>query len=219
MPASLRVVPQIHLERIIQILITGVPRGWVATWLIIITIPSSTLLQLSPLALNLSDAWSNFHDVFQETVSLVFHSRVLKNYGIMTRAGLPVILPFQVPAGLYHTLLLSPAPRRIPFLGPSIKDNCTVVKTTVLIMKVVGLLTEKQTIKSSSLPITILTRIYISEVQLLKILIALCLTPLLANGVNRHFGFLQVAFKTQILKILSVSQSKILEFYSSGDSG
>ena len=66
---------------------------------------------------------------------------------------------------LPHTLL-SPAPRRIPFLGPSIKDNCTVVKTTVLIMKVVGLLTEKQTIKSSSLPITILIRIYISEVQL-----------------------------------------------------
>ena len=87
-------------------------------------------------------------------------------------------------------------------------------------MKVVGQLTEKQTIKSSSLPITILTRIYISEVQLLKILIALCLTPLLATGVNRHFGFLLVAFKTQILKILSVSQSKIfLEFYSSGDSG
>jgi len=41
-------------------------------------------------------------------------------------------------------------------------------------MKAVGLLTEKQTIKSSSLPITILTRIYISEVPCLKILIALC---------------------------------------------
>ena len=87
-------------------------------------------------------------------------------------------------------------------------------------MKVVGLLTEKQTIKSSSLPITILTRRYISEVQHLKILIALCLTPLLAKGVNRHFGFLQVAFKTQILKILRVSQNKIfLKFYSSGASG
>lgn len=43
---------------------------------------------------------------------------------------------------LPHTLL-SPAPRRIPFLRPSIKDNCTVGKATVLIMKVAGLLTEK----------------------------------------------------------------------------
>ena len=76
-------------------------------------------------------------------------------------------------------------------------------------MKAVGLLTEEQTIKSSSLPITILTRIYISEVQLLKILLALPLTASLANGVNRRFGFLQEAFETRILKALVVSQNKV----------
>lgn len=70
----------------------------------------------------------------------------------MTQLGLPIVLPFLSP---------STASRRISFLGPSpIKDNC-IVKTTVPIMKTVGLWTEKQTIKLSPLPITIITRIHI----------------------------------------------------------
>lgn len=83
-------------------------------------------------------------------------------------------------------------------------------------MKAVGLLTEKQTIKCSSLPITILTRIYISEVQLLKFLLVLPLTASLANGVNRHFGFLQETFETSILKALMVSQNKVFLEINSG---
>lgn len=103
MPASLRVVPQIHLEDYSNAHRWGA-KGVSDNMVNHHCHPSSTLLQPSPLALRLSDAGSNLHDTFQETVSLVFHSRVQKNCGIMTRSGLPVILPFQVPAGLCHIL-------------------------------------------------------------------------------------------------------------------
>lgn len=79
----------------------------------------------------------------------------------MTQLGLPIVFPFQVPVSSPHPLFRSIAPRKMPFLGPSpIKDNC-IVKTTVLIIKAFGLWTEKKTIKSTPLPITILTRIQI----------------------------------------------------------
>lgn len=96
MPASLRVVPQIHLEDCSNTHHWGAKGEWQHGYdhhchpqlhsfpaFPTCLAPLRCLIQFPP-------------GIFQEAVSLVFHSRVWKNYGIMTRSGLPVILPFQV---------------------------------------------------------------------------------------------------------------------------
>lgn len=127
-PAPLRLVPLLHLEDYSDTL------PWEAMgveWqrLIITTISSSILLHPSPLALYLLPYITQFLWCFGRSSCSwvpIQGAQELLSHGparITHRSSLPC--PSKSPT----LTLLSPAPRRIHFLGPSpIKDNYTVVK-------------------------------------------------------------------------------------------